>query len=301
MKLKQKFCYQRGARHTFRYKARRGSNKIQHYIVFNLLAAFFLTIGIQNLLTAGGYARLNEGTAATDAFRRQAMDEGILSSIQATKDPGKILGLYWLDTDFHRKGLSVNLDEEGIEKLEHKWVSRDGWESYVSACRGIWNDVRYFPVPQSSGREEKGVSFVDSWMYERNYGGKRGHEGTDIMADKNERGLYPVVSMTDGVVRHKGWLEQGGWRLGIVAPGGAYFYYAHMDSYADIQEEDTVSAGDILGYMGDTGYSKTEGTTGNFPVHLHVGIYIFHNDQEVSVNPYWVLKYLESRKLKCAY
>ena len=107
--------------------------------------------------------------------------------------------------------------------------------------------------------------------------------------------------MTDGVVRHKGWLEQGGWRLGIVAPGGTYFYYAHMDSYADIEEGDTVRAGDLLGYMGDTGYSKTEGTTGIFPVHLHVGIYIFLGEEEISVNPYWVLKYLENRKIKCVY
>ena len=49
----------------------------------------------------------------------------------------------------------------------------------------------------------------------------------------------------------------------------------HLDSYADIEEGDTIQAGDLLGYMGDTGYSKTEGTTGNFPVHLHVGIYLF--------------------------
>ena len=43
-------------------------------------------------------------------------------------------------------------------------------------------------------------------------------------------GYYPVVSMTDGVVTEKGWLEKGGWRIGITAPTGAYFYYAHLDS-----------------------------------------------------------------------
>ena len=58
------------------------------------------------------------------------------------------------------------------------------------------------------------ISYVDSWMFERNYGGKRGHEGTDIMAEKNTPGYYPVVSMTDGVVTEKGWLEKGGWRMG---------------------------------------------------------------------------------------
>ena len=136
-------------------------------------------------------------------------------------------------------------------------------------------------------------------MFGRSYGGDRGHEGTDIMASVNKRGLYPVVSMTDGIVESKGWLELGGYRLGIRAPGGAYFYYAHLDSYSDIEEGDQVKAGDLLGYMGDTGYSETEGTTGNFPVHLHMGIYLYPDGREISVNPYPVLKYVENDRIKC--
>ena len=55
----------------------------------------------------------------------------------------------------------------------------------------------------------------------------------------------------------------------------------------------TVLAGTHLGYMGDTGYSDIPGTTGNFPVHLHFGIYINdENGQELSVNPYPMVLYL---------
>lgn len=54
-----------------------------------------------------------------------------------------------------------------------------------------------------------------------------------------------------------------------------------------------MAAGDILGYMGDTGYGE-EGTTGKFPVHLHVGIYVRTDAvAELAVNPYPVLKYVE--------
>ena len=76
-----------------------------------------------------------------------------------------------------------------------------------------------------------------------------------------------------------------------------------MSSYAGVfKKGDEVQAGELLGYMGDTGYSKIEGTTGNFDVHLHFGIYIkTARKEEVSVNPYWVLRYLEDRKLKYAY
>ena len=45
--------------------------------------------------------------------------------------------------------------------------------------------------------------------------------------------------------------------------------------------------------MGDTGYGE-EGTTGKFPVHLHVGIYVRTDAvAELAVNPYPVLKYVE--------
>ena len=134
-------------------------------------------------------------------------------------------------------------------------------------------------------------------MFERNFGGRRGHEGTDLFPEEAKRDIYPVVSMTDGVVEAVGWLTKGGYRIGVGAPGGGYFYYAHLSSYArDFQPGETVQAGDILGYKGDTGYGE-EGTTGKFPVHLHVGIYVrTETVPELAVNPYPVLKYVEYMK-----
>ena len=78
---------------------------------------------------------------------------------------------------------------------------------------------------------------------------ERRHEGIDIIASVNQRGIYPIVSMTDGTIQNLGWLELGGYRIGILAPGGAYFYYAHLDSYAPLTEGQQVHAGDLLGYM----------------------------------------------------
>jgi len=46
--------------------------------------------------------------------------------------------------------------------------------------------------------------------------------------------------------------------------------------------------------MGNTGYGSI-GTEGKFDVHLHFGIYIkTDNYEELSVNPYYILKYLEN-------
>lgn len=172
------------------------------------------------------------------------------------------------------------------------------------ACRsflsGVEEDIRYFPIPVSEADSSLGVSYVDSWMGERNYKGKGVHEGTDIMADRNERGIYPVVSISDGTITNLGWLEKGGYRIGITSPSGVYFYYAHLESYADIKEGDRVIAGELLGFMGDSGYGE-EGTVGQFAVHLHLGIYSFEGGEEISVNPYYVLLALEDKKLKYYY
>ncbi len=164
----------------------------------------------------------------------------------------------------------------------------------------VENEAIYYPVAESNVDKSLKTSYINSWMSERSFGGKRGHEGVDIMASVNERGIYPVVSITDGVITNLGWLEKGGYRVGITTESGTYYYYAHLESYSNIREGDSVRAGDLLGYMGDSGYGE-EGTTGKFDVHLHLGIYCYENGKEISLNPYYLLKRLENNKLKYAY
>lgn len=152
------------------------------------------------------------------------------------------------------------------------------------------------------------MNYVNSWNYERTYKGNRTHEGTDVMGDINKDGIYPVVSVSGGYVSNIGWLELGGWRIGITSPSGIYYYYAHLDSYAkEYKEGDVIRAGDIIGYMGSTGYSKVEGTKNKFPVHLHFGIYITPDPdiaadyEEIALNPYNILKINENNTLIYSY
>lgn len=160
----------------------------------------------------------------------------------------------------------------------------------------LWNDLKLFPVGTVSGNPDATVAFDNSWMQSRTFGGDRGHEGTDIMASVNERGIYPIYSISDGVVENIGWLRLGGYRIGIRSDSGAYFYYAHMAEYAkEFSIGERVEAGTFLGFMGDTGYSDVPGTTGNFDVHLHLGIYLNNQDgNEFSVNSYPMLCYLKT-------
>ena len=270
------------------------------YFAGIFLLAFFAVLNTGVLISVSGFQRLQKPVVSQPDFRRQPVSETMQVYLKQAADPGRDMGLYWMATDFENRRFPGKVSPSGFQKLYRQWRNQTGWDAYVQSCRAIWNDVKYFPIPQSLDDTEDKISYVDSWMFERNYGGKRGHEGIDIMAEKNTPGYYPVVSMTDGVVTEKGWLEKGGWRIGITAPTGAYFYYAHLDSYAELEKGDPVKAGDLLGYMGDSGYGE-EGTTGEFPVHLHLGIYLKEGTEEISVNPYPVLRYAENARIKCVY
>lgn len=166
----------------------------------------------------------------------------------------------------------------------------------------IAEEILIFPIPQSSVDASLEVEYVDSWQFERTYGGERKHEGCDLMLTNNQRGIYPVVSMTDGIVEQMGWLPLGGYRIGIRTGNGTYFYYAHLESYApDVQQGDEVAAGTFLGFAGDSGYGE-EGTTGQFAAHLHLGIYVPGADgTDVAVDPYPYLKQCETKRCKAIF
>jgi murein DD-endopeptidase MepM/ murein hydrolase activator NlpD len=145
--------------------------------------------------------------------------------------------------------------------------------------------------------DRKRVSYVDSWGNERTYGGKRKHEGTDLMTRKGT----PVVAVTDGEVVRKGWDRLGGWRL-LIRDGKhsqIHYYYAHLSRYADgLEEGDEVKKGQVVGYVGDSGYGP-EGTTGQFPPHLHFGMYVSEGILPYpaeAVNPYPFLRVWDTGK-----
>lgn len=191
--------------------------------------------------------------------------------------------------------------DTNTEKSIEKDIERQQESATPKAIQAAINeDLQIFPIPRSTLHKEYTFSYEDSWLYARTFGGERFHEGTDIMLTPDTRGLFPVLSMTDGIVEKKGWLPQGGYRIGIRSENQMYYYYAHLADYAeDLEIGVSVTAGQLLGFAGDTGYSEIEGTTGNFPVHLHVGIY-YDNAQgeETAVNPYEFLLSLEKTTTK---
>lgn len=133
------------------------------------------------------------------------------------------------------------------------------------------NPVYLFPV--SGGKNSDAQSF---WGANRD-GGKRSHEGVDIFA---KRGT-PVVAAVDGRIASSGEKGLGGKQVWLQdRKRSLSLYYAHLDSIAPIKNYQ-VSAGDTLGFVGNTGNARTTAP------HLHFGIYSGYSG---AINPYQFIK-----------
>jgi hypothetical protein len=280
------------------------------------LGIFLLAIGITgralDFLCSEKIIRdtLEEGNNY-DAFRELRVSSSVIEEVLSRVEDHQKKSMSTMETAPDAIGyLTFNMLANEFDLVKHKLVSesvflrgrsrleqRKGYIRLYEYYEAILSDLKCFPVPRVDGNSANtDISFVDTWNELRKYGGKRRHEGTDIMANNNLRGYYPIISITDGTVEKLGWLEKGGYRVGIRAPSGAYFYYAHLYSYAPgLSVGDNIIAGQLLGYMGDSGYGK-EGTVGQFDVHLHLGIYVQTEAGEMSVNPYALLCMLEKNR-----
>lgn len=140
----------------------------------------------------------------------------------------------------------------------------------------------------------------DDFGVRRTYGYSRPHLGHDLMAATGT----PVIAVESGVVEALGWNQYGGWRIGIRSfDSKRYYYYAHLRQnrpYADgLAVGQTVKAGDVIGYVGRTGYSAKENVNNIKVSHLHFGLeLIFDESQKECNNEIWVDVYPLTKLLR---
>ena len=133
-------------------------------------------------------------------------------------------------------------------------------------------------------------SHYDDFGSSRSYGYARPHLGHDMMGQIGT----PIIAIESGYVEAIGWNQYGGWRIGIRSfDGKRYYYYAHMRQNfpynKELEEGSIVTAGDVIGYMGHTGYSVKENVNNIEVVHLHWGMeLIFDESQKDSNNEIWI-------------
>ena len=142
----------------------------------------------------------------------------------------------------------------------------------------------------------------------RSYGFSRPHLGNDLMGTLGT----PIVAVESGTVEALGWNQYGGWRIGIRSDDRLrYYYYAHLQKdhpYADgLTEGQRVTAGDVIGFMGRTGYSARENVNNIDAVHLHFGIELVfdesqkESDHEIWIDPYAIVQLLATHRSSVRY
>jgi murein DD-endopeptidase MepM/ murein hydrolase activator NlpD len=110
------------------------------------------------------------------------------------------------------------------------------------------------------------VSFGDSYGAFRGDVAGNWHHGDDIFAPLGA----PLLACADGMVFSVGWNDVGGNRLWLRDSQGNEFYYAHLSAFSPLAKNgQRVKAGDVVGFVGNTG--DANGT----PPHLHFEVHPF--------------------------
>ncbi len=210
----------------------------------------------------GGKCPLSSVKKAVGELRAGALPEELLGSLY------KYYDYYYQAYDGVLGGL---LGHYQIEK-EGQWVSTYGLKAFSPIASGY------------------GFSHCDDFGVGRSFGFKRKHLGHDLMGSAGT----PIIAVEGGVVEALGWNRYGGWRIGIRSfDSKRYHYYAHLQKdnpfAAGLQVGDIVQAGDVIGFMGRTGYSDKENVNNIETVHLHYGMQlVFDESQKECLSEIWV-------------
>jgi murein DD-endopeptidase MepM/ murein hydrolase activator NlpD len=131
---------------------------------------------------------------------------------------------------------------------------------------------------------------VEASALHRSFDDRRGtsrrHEAIDIMAPRHT----PVVAADAGKVARLFYSKAGGITVYQFDAQGQYvYYYAHLERYAEgLREGDTVSRGQVLGYVGTSGNAPPDAP------HLHFAIFRLTEPgrwwEGTPIDPYEVLR-----------
>ena len=106
------------------------------------------------------------------------------------------------------------------------------------------------------------------------------HHGEDIFGSLGA----PILAVANGIVYSVGWNDIGGLRLWLQDLAGNEFYYAHLSAFSPLAVNGAqVRAGDVLGFMGNTGDAEST------PYHLHFEVHpaaLMYMGYDGAVAPY---------------
>ena len=164
-------------------------------------------------------------------------------------------------------------------KAKNKETEKPGLRSSLPPVRQIPFNV--FPKLTAGGYV---FPVYGAASYANTFGAPRAttgwHHGEDIFAPLGA----PILAVANGIVFSVGWNDIGGLRLWLQDLAGNEFYYAHLSAFSPLAVNGAqVRAGDVLGFMGNTGDAEAT------PYHLHFEIHpaaLMYQGYEGVVAPY---------------
>lgn len=219
--------------------------------------------------------------------------------LRKDKSPQELLGSQYKYFAYYRRaygavlgGLvgSYAIEVTNKESGEREWVPTYGLKAFSPIAAGY------------------GYSHYEDFGNRRSYGFARRHLGNDLMGALGT----PIIAVESGTVEALGWNQYGGWRIGVRSDDRLrYYYYAHLRKdtpYVEgLEIGQHVSAGDVIGFMGRTGYSARENVNNIDTVHLHFGLQLVFEesqkecDSEIWVDVYDIVRLLSAHRSTVRY
>ena len=222
------------------------------------------------------------GKCPLEAVKKAAKD------LEGERHPEELLGSLYRYYPYYKESFSAVLG--GLLGSYSVW--KNGEEK---VCYGL---KAFSPIAAGYG-----YSHCYDFGNTRTFGFSRKHLGHDMMGTIGT----PVVAVEGGIVEAMGWNRYGGWRIGIRSNDNKrYYYYAHLQKdrpFADgLEVGSVVQPGDLIGFMGRTGYSDKENVNNITTVHLHFGIQLIFDESqkeclsEIWIDPYDIVRLLHSHR-----
>ncbi|MDY4490003.1 MAG: M23 family metallopeptidase [Candidatus Faecousia sp.] len=192
------------------------------------------------------------------------------ADLKGDRSPQELLGEQYKYYDYYHRAYDAALGglvgSYAIE-IDGEWKAGYGLKAFSPVASGY------------------GYSHCDDFGVSRSFGFQRKHLGNDLMGGLGS----PIVAVEGGIVEAMGWNRYGGWRVGIRSfDSRRYYYYAHLKKDTPfapgLQEGDVVQAGDLIGFMGRTGYSDRENVNNIETVHLHFGLQLVFDESQKECN-----------------
>ena len=138
-------------------------------MVLLILLAAFQVIMTGYLVENPDFYQLDAYTWESDGFR--AMKLGEYAALKGDLDMG-VLTSMMIEEEYDLTGLGEETVFEENPAIERRRPAE--YRKLRHAYETVLGDLRYFPIPKSSRPETPDVTYEDTWMDKRSYGGDGG-------------------------------------------------------------------------------------------------------------------------------